>query len=282
MPVIRPMTEDDIPGALDVTHESFEDLSRRLGEEPEQRPDPAMAGIRYRDLVRRDPGGSWVAEDEQGIAGCALALRREDVWGLSLLVVRPGLQSGGVGSELLRRAYDYGADARGKIILSSPDPRAMRAYHRLGLALHPAVLAKGEPRDVAAPADVRLGTADDLPFTAEVDRHVRGGAHGDDIRTQLEMGQTLLIAPGRGYAVHGDGALRLLAAFDPGGARDLLRAVFAQATGKVVVNFITAAQQWAIEVCMEAKVDLHTDTGVVFLGGDVGPFSPYIPSGAFL
>ena len=33
---------------------------------------------------------------------------------------------------------------------------------------------------------------------------------------------------------------------------------------------------------MEAKLDLHTDTGVVFLGGDVGPFSPYIPSGAFL
>jgi hypothetical protein len=33
---------------------------------------------------------------------------------------------------------------------------------------------------------------------------------------------------------------------------------------------------------MEAKVDLFTGTGVVFLGGDVGPFSPYIPSGAFL
>ena len=129
---------------------------------------------------------------------------------------------------------------------------------------------------------MRPGTPDDLPFTAEVDRHVRGGAHGDDILTQLEMGQTLLIAPGRGYAVHGDGSLRMLAAFEPDGARDLLRAVFAQATGKVVVNFITAAQQWAIDVCMEAKVDLHTDTGVVFLGGDVGPFSPYIPSGAFL
>jgi hypothetical protein len=204
------------------------------------------------------------------------------VWGLSLLVVRPGLQSGGVGSELLRRAYEYGADARGKIILSSPDSRAMRVYHRLGLQLHPAVMAKGEPRDVRAPDDVRTGGPADVPFTAEVDRHVRGAAHGDDILTQLAMGQTLLIAPGRGYAVHGNGALRMLAAFEPDGASDLLRAVLANTTGSATINYITAAQQWAIDVCMQAKLDVQVATGVVFLGGDVGPFSPYIPSGAFL
>lgn len=282
MPVIRPMSEADVDAALELTNEAFADLDRRLGEEPAPFPDPATATIRYRDLVRRDPGGSWVAEDEHGLAGCALALLREGVWGLSLLVVRPGLQSGGVGSELLRRAYEYGADARGRIILSSPDPRAIRAYHRLGLALHPAVMAKGEPRDVRAPEDVREGGADDIPFTAEVDRHVRGGAHGDDILTQLAMGQTLLIAPGRGYAVHGNGALRMLAAFEPDGASDLLRAVLSEATGPVTVNFMTAAQQWAIDVCVAAKLDVQAATGVVFLGGDLGPFSPYIPSGAFL
>jgi GNAT superfamily N-acetyltransferase len=282
MPVIRPMTEADVFAALELTNATFADLERRLGEEPTPFPDPAMATIRYRDLVRRDPGGSWVAEDEHGLAGCALALLREGIWGLSLLVVRPGLQSGGVGSELLRRAHEYGADARGKIILSSPDARAMRAYHRLGLTLHPAVMATGEPRDVRAPDDVQEGDAGDVQFTAEVDRHVRGGAHGDDVLTQLAMGQTLLIAPGRGYAVHGNGALRMLAAFEPDGASDLLRAVFARATGAVTVNYMTAAQQWAIDVCMEAKLDVQVATGVVFLGGDVGTFSPYIPSGAFL
>jgi hypothetical protein len=158
----------------------------------------------------------------------------------------------------------------------------MRAYHRLGLTLHPAVMATGEPRDVRAPDDVQEGDAGDVQFTAEVDRHVRGGAHGDDVLTQLAMGQTLLIAPGRGYAVHGNGALRMLAAFEPDGASDLLRAVFARATGAVTVNYMTAAQQWAIDVCMEAKLDVQVATGVVFLGGDVGTFSPYIPSGAFL
>ena len=48
--------------------------------------------------------------------------------------------------------------------------------------------------------------ADDIPFIAEVDRFVRGGAHGADIETlSSTMGQTLLMLPERGYAVFGDG-----------------------------------------------------------------------------
>jgi len=63
-----------------------------------------LAHIRYRHLVTTDPEGAWVAEHEGAIVGCALALRREDVWGLSLLIVRPDLQSSGTGGALLRRA----------------------------------------------------------------------------------------------------------------------------------------------------------------------------------
>jgi hypothetical protein len=158
----------------------------------------------------------------------------------------------------------------------------MRAYHRLGLDLHPSVLARGTPRDVREPEEIRVGTEADIPFTEAVDRHVRGAAHGPDIATLLAMGQTLLIAPERGYAVHKNGSLRTLAAFEPDGAADVLRAVLARAEGGVDVNFITGAQQWAIDVCVKARLDLITNTGVVFLGGDVGPFSPYVPSGAFL
>ena len=71
---------------------------------------------------------------------------REGVWGLSLLVVRPDAQSSGVGRELLDRAYEYGDGARGWIVLASRDARALRSYARLGLALHPAVAARGRPR----------------------------------------------------------------------------------------------------------------------------------------
>ncbi len=53
---------------------------------------------------------------------------REGVWGLSIFAVRPGLQSAGLGRALLGRALAHGAGARGGIILSSPDPRALRLY----------------------------------------------------------------------------------------------------------------------------------------------------------
>ena len=48
------------------------------------------------------------------------------------------------------------------------------------------------------------------------------------------------------------------------------------------VEFLTVRQQWAIDVCVEARLDLQADCGCVFTGGDVGPFTPYLPSGAYL
>ncbi len=116
---------------------TFDDLAARHGQPPHPHPDPEMAHIRLRHLVRTDPDGSWVAEDEQGITGVAIAIRRESIWGLSLLVVRPDQQSSGLGRTLLRRSNEYAAGARGRIITSSPDSRALRAYARLGLAASP-------------------------------------------------------------------------------------------------------------------------------------------------
>jgi hypothetical protein len=212
----------------------------------------------------------------------AIAIRREGIWGLSLLVVRPDQQSGGLGRTLLQRANEYAAGARGRIITSSPDPRALRAYARLGLELHPSVDAAGVPRGMRRPEGIREGGVDDLPLTEAVDQYVRGAAHGADIAAQLEMGQTLLIAPDRGYAVIGDGDLRLLAAFDPDTASDLLRAALAHAGDrKANVSWITSSQQWALPVCLEAGLEL-TVAGAVCVDGDVGRFTPYLPSGAFL
>jgi GNAT superfamily N-acetyltransferase len=237
---------------------------------------------RYRNFPRHDPGGSWVAEDEHGLAGCALAVKHEGVWGLSLLVVRPGLQSAGVGSELLRRAHDYAHDAKGRIILSSPDPRAVRAYSRLGLDLYPCFVAKGTPRDVRAPEGFREGTADDIAFIEEVDRFARGGARRSSIETLLAMRQTLLVLPGRGYAFYGDGALRTLGALDDKSAADVLRGALAWVDGSIRMEYLTTEQQWAVPVLLEAGLEVSGGHGVAFLAGDLGGFRPYLPSGAFL
>jgi GNAT superfamily N-acetyltransferase len=281
VPTIRPMTEDDAEAALRLTIETFDDLSRRRNEEPEPPVSMEHALPRYRNFPRHDPGGSWVAEDEHGLAGCALAVKHGGVWGLSLLVVRPGLQSGGIGSDLLRHAHDYAHDATGRIILSSPDARAVRAYARLGLDLHPCFLAKGAPRSIRAPDGFREGTVDDIPFVEEVDRFARGGARRPSIETLLEMRQTLLVLPGRGYAFFGEGALRTLGALDDESAAEVLRGALARVEGEIAVGYLTVAQQWALPVLLEAGLDVSGANGVAFLAGDLGGFRPYLPSGAF-
>jgi GNAT superfamily N-acetyltransferase len=279
---LRPMRDADIPAAHELADATFADLDRRFGEEPRPPRAPTTAYARYRRLLATDPGGAWVVERDGELAGCALALVREDVWGLSLLVVRPDLQSAGLGRALLRRAHDYGGAAvRGRIVLASPDVRALRSYVRLGLTAHPCLRARGVP-DVADPPGVRTGTPADFPLTEDVDRHVRGAAHGHDIAALMEAGLTLLIAPGRGYAVTGPEELRLLAAIDDAAARNLLHAVLARAGAATFeVNWLTAAQDWAVRTCVEAGLELSI-AGAVFLGGDVGRFRPYLPNGTFL
>jgi hypothetical protein len=34
--------------------------------------------------------------------------------------------------------------------------------------------------------------------------------------------------------------------------------------------------------CLDAGLDLLADAGTVFTDGEIGPFRPYLPSGAFL
>ncbi len=91
---------------------------------------------------------------------------------------------------------------------------------------------------------------------------MRGAAHGVDIGALLAMGQRLLVAPERGYAIlNPEGGLRVLAAFDEDAASALLRAVLARAEGRVMVEWLTAKQQWAIAVCVEAGLELQGRNG---------------------
>jgi GNAT superfamily N-acetyltransferase len=282
-PSVRPLEAADIDGVHEATVDAFQDLNRRFGEPVEPAGPIAASRVRIGRLLATDPGGAWVAERDGRVVGCSLALMREAVWGLSLLVVRPEAQSTGVGRELLARALEYGEAARGRIVLASRDSRALRSYARLGLHLHPAMSARGRSRRIEAPPEVRAGTLADLPLTVEIDRLVRNAAHGDDIVALLEAGGEMLVLPERGYAVVRDGAVRQLAARDDGSAATLLRACLAFSGAREVgVEWITSLQGWAVAPCLEAGLELRMDIGAVFLGGDVGPFAPYLPSGAYL
>ena len=279
------MHEADVPAVHDLMIAAFGDLDRRLGSKyAGPTPQLAQSRIRFGRALTSDPDGSWVAERAGRVVGCASAIVREGLWGLSMFIVDPAAQGSGIGRDLLARAAAYGDGCRGRIILASRDPRALSAYARLGLDMHPSVSAQGVPRGVG-PADVRTGGAHDLLLTEEIDRAVRGAAHGQDLLAMMAGGQELLIAPGRGYAMRLGGTVRLLAAFDEEGAAEVLRGALArmEAEGESAnVEWMTARQGWAIPVCLEAGLLFSTNAGPVFTGGDVGPFRPYLPNGAYL
>lgn len=274
------------PGDADAVHAlmcaAFDDLSVRQGRPPDPHPDPVFGAHRFRHLLTHDGPGSWAAEDDAGLAGVAMAVLREGIWGLSLLLVRPDVQSGGIGRELLARALGHGP-WHGALILSSDDARAMRAYARAGFELRPAIHARGVPRrEALAAPDVRAGTAADLALTAEVDREIRGGGREVDMQALLVGGIDFLVLESRGYAFARDGRVRTLAARDEAAAAQLLRAALATAApgAPASMEFVTAGQDWAIAVALEAGLSLQP-YGPVYTRGRLGPLRPYLPSGAF-
>src|SRR3954451_5141487 len=169
------MRSEDVPSADLVAYEALWQSVPQRGESWDAR--AARGQSRVAHLLETDPGGAWVAEAEGRVVGVALALVREGLWGLSLLAVEPIRQDQGIGRRLLDAALGYADGARGAIILSSTDPKAMRRYARAGFALRPAVAAAGIVERSALPARhprVRAATGVDLELTEDVSRKVRG------------------------------------------------------------------------------------------------------------
>lgn len=236
-------------------------------------------------LLRTDPEGCFSAVDADGeVRGMAISLVREGLWGLSLLIVAADRQARGIGRRLLDEALSYAHGTRGQIILSSTDPKAMRRYARAGFALLPMVSAGGIVDRSRIPAldAVREGTPADIPATAAFSRHVRGASHETDLPVLAAHGRTLMMHE-RGFAVHDRGSPKLLAALDDDAATALLWACLA-ASGPgatVHVDFIGPDHDWAVQTVLEAGLAL-SPYGPVFVGGEVGPLRPYLPSGAYL
>ncbi|MDX6732559.1 MAG: hypothetical protein QOC54_2507 [Baekduia sp.] len=288
-PVIRPLLPADVPAAAAVGGAALSDQipAEFLPSTPIERAHVVRRQqARVAHLLGTDPDGVWVAELAGEVVGVALGLVREDVWGLSLLGVRPGLQGQGIGGPLLRAALAYSDGRRGAIILSSTDPRAMRSYARAGFAIRPALAAAGQINRSRIPDGLRSRPGDptaDAELLDAASRHARGASHRRDLQAFLNAGDRLLVLDGRGFAIHRGGSPILVAAFDPEGAADLMWSCLADgpAGGTVHVDYVTAGNDWAVEVALDAGLALSPD-GPVFVRGDTGPLAPYLPSGAYL
>ncbi len=252
---------------------------------PAQRPrqDERWRG-RLAHLLVTDAAGCWVAERQGVVIGAALGLVREDVWGLSLLVVDPVHQSGGTGAELLRRALTHARGTTGQLVISSSDSRALRVYAAAGFGLRPALAAHGFVRGVEPPGQrPRIEEVPDaqLDQLGDISRAVRGGTHAPDLHEMCRTGARVLRVGDRGFVVHGGGQVLLLAARDEQAACALLWCGLRSAgEGATAVNWM-AAQDWAVEVALRAGLTLKLH-GAVCARGRPGSMWPYLPSGPYL
>ena len=249
---------------------------------------PVAPAIRPRQFLRiahflgTDPGGAWTAEHDGVPVGCALAIVREGLWGLSLLMLDERHRGRGAGRALVEASLAYGADAPNGIVLSSEHPAAMRLYATAGFELRPCVAFGGmvtsRPR---VPDVVREGTIADAAWMDDVARTVRGAAYGPDLERWLADDARLRCVEGRGWMVTRGSEVKALLALDDEAGTALIEAFLAEARETVEVLFLTAGQDWAVRAGLAAGLVLSPE-GPVFTRGGLGTLRPWIPSGAYL
>lgn len=285
------MTPADAPEAERVSDEGFYELDTRMqrvsGPVPERRSPPHRAVWLERTLhlLRTDPGGCWVAEDDTGMVGMATSFRRETLWCLATYAVLPRRQGQGIGKPLLAAAMEHGRACTRGMLSSSSDPKAVRVYHQAGFALHPQMCLTGTLDRSTLPVveKVREGTASDVDLMDSLDRGTRGAAHGPDHELMLRTWRLLVsdTTTGSGYAYLNErGQVAVLAASNRRTATRLLWAALADGPDQVTLSHVTGANQWVLDVGFAARLELHQE-GYLGLRG-MKPPTPYVHSGALL
>ena len=271
------MRPDDLGDVAELTAAAF---SRDIS-------DPGAAE-RWRSRIahpwQTDPDGAFVAELDGRVVGAAEAIVRERLWCLSMLAVRPEIQSAGAGRMLLKHAVAYGSPGDPGLIVSSNDPRALRLYAASGFSLHPTFAAHGSVDRRGLPrsgADVRADDVGDLESFEELTRAVRGAPYTRELPFVLGRGDRLLRLSDRGFAVLAEeGRVWGLVASDEDAARALLCSALSLVEGQATVRWITGAQPWAIDVLVRAGLTL-VPNGALCVRGSPGRLRPFLPSAPF-
>lgn len=284
------MRPDDLPAAERASAVTFfeaDRLSRRVCE-PEIEPRSASATRQWIDRVgyflARDPGGCWVAVDDAEVVGFAVAQNRGRFWYLATYGVVPARQARGIGRRLMDAVLAH-ADGRQGMFSSTVHPGATRRYRLAGFSLYPQMRMVGTVDRSTLPAvtGLREGRADDIDWMNRLDQDLRGAGHGSDHSHMLATLRLVVSRTngGPGYVYIDDrGRAALLAAADTDTARSLLWEALAASRGDTLVNCVTTANEWAVDVGLAARLDIGQE-GYLAVRGMTAP-APYLPSGHFL
>lgn len=289
--LIRPMQLGDVPAAEALSADAFlavdlENTASHLPAPSRRSPARASAWIaRTSHFLQTDPGGCWAAERGGSLVGFAVSFRRELGWFLASYAVQPGLRGTGIGRPLLEAALGHSVGCLRGMLSASDDPRAFRRYATAGFTMHPQMYLHGVVSRSSLPVSshVRPGSASDFELMDSIDRRCRSAAHGVDHPVLASLHRLLVLdrTTGSGYAyLHDDGSPALLAATNRRTAAALLWEALASSSSSITVPHVTAANDWAISVAMEARLSVST-SGYLGLRG-LKPPMPYLHHGAFL
>lgn len=151
---IRPGTIDDNEACAAVLVDAVNDLGRRNGSIEEgdalQHETNWARWRSFFDHIARTAAEFWIAEGADGTpVGYARSIDRGGLFELTEFFVRPGVQSQGLGRELLARAFPPGRGDQ-RLIIATTDIRALSRYLRAGVVVRfPVLTFAGDSRDVA-------------------------------------------------------------------------------------------------------------------------------------
>ncbi|WP_405165439.1 GNAT family N-acetyltransferase [Nocardia sp. NBC_01499] len=286
---VRLMCAGDLPSAERASDVVFLDSDRRDRRVSEAEPEPrseegAKRWIdRMRYFLEVDPQGCWVAVDEAEVVGFAISQNRDRLWYLATYGVLPGRQGQGIGKRLLDAVLNH-ADGRQGMFSSSVHPGATRRYRLAGFSLHPQMRMVGTVDRSTLPVVTGLsdGSADDFDWMDRLDQQLRGAGHGSDHQYLLNNHRLVVSrADEPGYVYIDDrGRPILLAAADHRTAANLLWDALASARADTLVNCITTANEWAVDVGLAAGLDIGQE-GYLAVRNMPTP-APYLANGQFL
>jgi GNAT superfamily N-acetyltransferase len=288
---IRLMSEDDLYAterASEVTFLEADRLNMRVGEPEPELSSPADTQRwvdRMQFFLTVDPEGCWVAEDTEDIVGFAISQNRGSLWFLATYGVLPGRQGKGIGKRLMDAVLAH-ADGRPGLFSATVHPGATRRYRLAGFTLHPQMRMVGrvDRSTIPAVSGLRDGDDGDLEWMDQLDHSLRGAGHGPDHRYLLNTLRLVVSdahdRPGYVYIDDNAGRPTLLAAAHPETAQLLLWEALASTQRDTLVNCITTANHWAVDVGLAARLHLDQE-GYLAVRGMTAP-APYLPSGHFL
>lgn len=157
-PIIRPATRDDLPAIHPVIERAYRGETARAGwtHEADLIIDSPRTDIATLTAIVDDPDQRLlVADAGHGLLGCVQVTSKGDGLAyLGLLCVDPGIQSGGLGKQLVTAAEDCAREAFGATAMEMTviDKRAelIAFYERRGYR------NSGEKRDFPVPLDPPL------------------------------------------------------------------------------------------------------------------------------